>query len=193
VLVDWDASRGSWTGGLAALGPEGGGHPKRREWGRVYQGFATGQLTPGEFYQESCRILDLTLSPEEFSRGWCDIFFPMEGMEQLFREVKARHPVGLLSDTDPLHWDYLLANFPWLKLVERPTLSFRIGHTKPAPECYQEAVRSLGFEPAACLFVDDLEKNVAGARRVGMEAVRFSGVENLRRELAARGVLKLTP
>ncbi|MCZ6696675.1 MAG: HAD family hydrolase [Acidobacteria bacterium] len=52
--------------------------------------------------------------------------------------------------------------------------SFRIGVIKPDPGIYLEACRLLGVPPAACLFVGDGNgRELDGAKRVGMEAVRI--------------------
>lgn len=44
---------------------------------------------------------------------------------------------------------------------------------KPAPQAYLGCAQELGVEPSACVFVDDQERNVRGAERVGMAAVHF--------------------
>ena len=43
-----------------------------------------------------------------------------------------------------------------------------IGVRKPAPEPYLASARALGLAPQACLFVDDMVVNCAGAEAVGM-------------------------
>jgi putative hydrolase of the HAD superfamily len=47
------------------------------------------------------------------------------------------------------------------------------GIRKPAPEIYLRVADALGVSPAACLFIDDLPVNVAGATAVGMEGFHF--------------------
>ena len=42
---------------------------------------------------------------------------------------------------------------------------------KPRPEIFRLAADRLGLPPAACVFVDDWDKNVDAARAVGMQAV----------------------
>jgi 2-haloacid dehalogenase len=60
---------------------------------------------------------------------------------------------------------------------------------KPDPRIFRLLLDRFGLDPGATFFVDDSEANVAAARRVGLDAVRFTGPEQLRRELAARGTL----
>jgi putative hydrolase of the HAD superfamily len=45
------------------------------------------------------------------------------------------------------------------------------GVQKPHPHAYHAVLDALGEPPGACLMVDDLPENVAGARAVGMHAV----------------------
>ena len=40
-----------------------------------------------------------------------------------------------------------------------------------------------------CIFIDDSMANVEGARAVGMDAIHFTGAEQLARDLSARGLL----
>lgn len=46
-----------------------------------------------------------------------------------------------------------------------------------------------GLAAGECIFIDDSERNVAGARAFGMEAVHFTGPEALEAALTARGML----
>ena len=50
-------------------------------------------------------------------------------------------------------------------------ISGDVGLHKPQPEIYVLGAERLGVGPQACVFVDDLRENVAGAEAVGMTAV----------------------
>ena len=54
---------------------------------------------------------------------------------------------------------------------------------------YRRALDILGSPPPRILFIDDREENVAGAAAAGIKAIRFTGAEALRSELANLGVL----
>jgi 2-haloacid dehalogenase len=58
---------------------------------------------------------------------------------------------------------------------------------KPDPAIYHTLTSRNGLDPADCVFIDDSEKNVAGAKAIGMEAVRFTTAEMLASDLRARG------
>ena len=61
--------------------------------------------------------------------------------------------------------------------------------TKPDPAIFRLLLDRFGLDPAATVFVDDAEANVAAARRLGIDAIRFTGPDDLRRELVARRLL----
>ena len=149
----------------------------------------TGGIDSREFYRLARERFGFADGYDEFVDGWCDIFAPMPGMAELFDEVAKRHPIGLLSDTDPLHWGWLRDMLPWLKRVERPTLSYEVGSLKPDPAMYAAAADNVGYGAGECLFIDDLPGNVEGAERCGMRAVRFAGAEKVRKDLEALGLL----
>ncbi len=146
-------------------------------------GHSTGTVSSRDFHRRAEEEFGLGLDFDRFARCWCDIFRPGPGMEALFGEVAARRRVGILSDTDPLHWEAIRSMLPCLAAVARPTLSFEVGHLKPHPAMFRAAAENVGVPPGECLFIDDLAANVDGARSCGMRAVRFAGAEALRRDL----------
>lgn len=55
--------------------------------------------------------------------------------------------------------------------------SDEVGHYKPAPEIFEDALRPLGVAPEEAAHVGDLRRtDVAGSRKFGMTAVRYRGV-----------------
>jgi len=52
--------------------------------------------------------------------------------------------------------------------------SWELGAAKPDPVFFAEAVRRIGGEPSAILFIDDSTQNVAAAREAGLTAEQWS-------------------
>ena len=113
----------------------------------------------------------------------------LPGMEALVNELFERGvPMHALSNYSV--WYRMIDEVLGLsRYVNLSFVSCETGVRKPDPEAYLGAARALELEPAACLFIDDTRANIAGAERVGMPALRFTGAEALRRDLSARGVL----
>ncbi|MDR0591248.1 MAG: HAD family phosphatase [Candidatus Nomurabacteria bacterium] len=79
-------------------------------------------------------------------------------------------------------------NAPILSLFDQAFLSCRIGYKKPAREVYEYAFGKLGVQPDEAVMIDDRDDNVAGAKYIGMQAIKFEGVDRLCQELAKLGV-----
>ena len=149
----------------------------------------TGELDSHSFFRLIRDHFGLDISFADFVAGWCDLFHPKPGMEEMFHRVAGNRRVGLLSDTDPLHWAAARNAFPWLAEVEKPTLSFEVGYLKPHPEMYRAAAANCGTAAEKCLFIDDLMANVDGARHYGMPAIHFTTAKKLAHDLRAAGIL----
>ena len=59
---------------------------------------------------------------------------------------------------------------------------------KPDPAFFQLLVDRFNLNPAECLFIDDNQPNVDGARRFGLNAIRFKDAATLRKELITLGI-----
>ncbi len=154
--------------------------PEARALAEAYE---TGRTETDAFCRDMISALGLDLGPEDFARVWTGIFTRWPDMEALFAEVRARAAVAILSDTNPLHWRAIQALAPPLAAPDAVGLSYRIGACKPDPATYAAVVRALGAAPERCVFVDDLDANVRGARRAGMRAFRHTDARASRERL----------
>jgi HAD superfamily hydrolase (TIGR01509 family) len=85
----------------------------------------------------------------------------------------------------PAMISHLRENFDWLDLFDFKTFSAEVRLIKPDAAIYEHTLRGLGVKPEETLFVDDREINVQAARELGIRAVRFQSIEQLREELEA--------
>lgn len=143
----------------------------------------TGVIDSREFFRQAAERFSLSCGYDEFVEGWCDLFSPLPGMREFLGGIAGRYRVGILSDTDPLHWAAIRAMMPWIAGIKNPTLSYNVGYLKPHPKMFAEAAANCGSAKEACLFVDDRIENVDGARYCGMPALQFVSLEKLRRDL----------
>lgn len=112
-----------------------------------------------------------------------------EGTVELLQQLKRRGPVYAITNFSAEKFAYSKTRWPFLTSFDGCVVSGECRMIKPEPAIYRHLCQQYGLEPARCLFIDDVQKNVDGARAVGMQAVRFESPEQLRAELAARGML----
>ncbi|MDA3649949.1 HAD-IA family hydrolase [Saccharopolyspora indica] len=70
-------------------------------------------------------------------------------------------------------------------LFDTVVLSGAVAVAKPSREIYLLTAHRLGLEPGQCVFVDDLQQNVAGAVNAGMVGVHHRDVDSTIAELTA--------
>ena len=112
------------------------------------------------------------------------------GMGDLLRDLdRAGRPLYALTNGPVEATATMRAQHDVMALFRDVLISAEEGVLKPDPAIYAALCARNGLEPARCLFVDDIERNVEGARAFGMQAVRFTGADALRDALRGRGLL----
>lgn len=78
----------------------------------TYKDFNKGRISKSDFYEQMKNEFHFDISFEYFCKSWCDIFSARPKMQELVSQLNERYPLGLLSDTDTLHWNYIKDTFP---------------------------------------------------------------------------------
>lgn len=151
--------------------------------------FEQGEISPEDFVTETCRLLDMKITYEEFWDVWTRIFLPEPLIpESLLEGLRRTQRLLLLSNTNCIHFEMAQKRYPQLRHFDGYVLSYEVGVMKPAPKIYHEAIARSGCRADECLFIDDLAVNVEAARNEGMEATQFLSLEQLQDDLRARGL-----
>ncbi|MBE0620322.1 MAG: hypothetical protein IH605_06990 [Burkholderiales bacterium] len=150
--------------------------------------FDTGRLSAQQFATHFCGSLGMGLPYTEFAEIWCDIFTEKREVTGLLDEIGKHADLMLLSNTDPLHLDYIRRHFGFLEKFGRLVLSYEIGYVKPAPQIYQRAI-SLCAPGSRMIYFDDVPEFVIAARECGLPAEHFVDAAKLRSDLERFGVL----
>ncbi len=145
--------------------------------------YETGKISSEQFFQSLKRAFRLQIAFEEFASIWNDIFEENKEVTRMIRSLKGRKKLGLISNTNPLHFDYVLAKYPVLHLFDRWILSFEVGYKKPAPEIFRIAIDWASVAPEKILFIDDLKPHVDAAISLGMQGIQFLSSQQLRERL----------
>ncbi len=100
-------------------------------------------------------------------------------MLSLTRELKeCGLKIAILSNMQVDMLRVMRAKFDWLDEFDVQMYSCEVGLVKPDREVYLECLRRLDVRPKEALFLDDKQKNTAGAEAVGMHTLLFDGDMN---------------
>ncbi|KFZ83812.1 HAD family hydrolase [Amycolatopsis sp. MJM2582] len=133
-----------------------------------------------EYWQNVGRALNVPVDKafaDELTRidveGWThlepDVLELLEGLHE------AGAALALLSNASSTFGRWVREQ-EWAKLFRVKLFSGDLGCMKPDAKIYRILLAELGAEPGDCLFFDDRQSNVDGARAVGMKAERWVGV-----------------
>jgi putative hydrolase of the HAD superfamily len=104
----------------------------------------------------------------------------LPGVAEGIRELSSRFKLAIVSDTgfpSGRAQNRLLEQDGLLHFFTATIYSGEIGHCKPRPEPFHEALRRLNVAPEETVHVGDIERtDVAGSLGVGMRAVRLDAV-----------------
>jgi len=164
--IDWDSYRTVmrlWVS--QAYGVDAGPNP--------IHALERGECSGAEFEQIlAARLLRVdgeTVVAEGLLRRMFAASVPVPGMYDTIRTLRAAgFSTALLSNS----WgcdEYPRADFPGL--FDTVVLSGEVGMRKPEKEIFFHAAATLGLAPAECVFIDDMEANVAAAQACGMTGV----------------------
>jgi len=132
-----------------------------------------GELDDRAYFAHLRRSLGLPrLSDEEMLAGWNAIIGePIPGIEVLVRRLASRLPLYVFSNTNPAHVAHFTPRLGQLLTHFRAMYtSCELGRRKPEAEAFARLSQLIGLPPARLAFFDDVEPNVAGARRAGLQA-----------------------
>lgn len=110
---------------------------------------------------------------------------PIEPTVALLRELREREGLKLygLSNMSTAIFAYLDGRHDFFKLFDGIVVSAAVKLLKPEAAIYEHLRDRFELDFAESVFIDDLERNVESARRLGLPAIRFETTEQVRREL----------
>ncbi len=149
-----------------------------------------GRLAPRDWCAHLTQQFGLRLSFHEFCRAWCSVLLPNQLLpDHLFARLSRRCRLVLLSNTDPLHVEYQLSHFKFMRYFPARVFSCQVGASKPEPKIYRAAIHAAGVPPARILYTDDVLSFVQAGRSMGLDAIQFISSRQLNAALRLRSLL----
>jgi 2-haloacid dehalogenase len=98
-----------------------------------------------------------------------------------------------LSNMEPHTFRIRSARFPFMTWFDGHVISGIEKVAKPDPRIFQILLRRYGLIPETTVFLDDNLPNVEAARALGINALHYTGADQMRRELRDLGLPGPTP
>lgn len=161
-------------------------------WRRNRDQYDRGDLSPEIYWRKFAEDAGATLTPAQLHElSDRDVAMWSRSNPQMLAWLTDLSSAGMktavLSNMHIGMVRHARQTFEWLKRVHCATLSAEVGLIKPDPAIYELCLRCLGVAPFESLFIDDGELNIAAARTMGINALHFQSVGQLRSELEQAG------
>ena len=132
-----------------------------------------GETDPADFERELAARLIRTDGGRVPAAGLLERMFAatvsVPAMYELMRTLRGAGVRTCLLSNSWGHSDYPRHDFP--ELFDAWVISGEVGMRKPEARIFLHAASLLGLPPQQCVFIDDIEANVAAATAVGMVGV----------------------
>ncbi|MGR8979128.1 MAG: haloacid dehalogenase [Gammaproteobacteria bacterium] len=143
--------------------------------GQLKEAFDSGNLSSSEFFRMAAlEANDSAIDVDEVKRYWVKIFSEIEGSNNAIEQLKENFSIWIVSDTDPIHSNFFLNEYPILKQVERCYFSYSIGKLKSDPGFFDYVLQSSGREPSDFFLIDDKAVNCQSATSKGIDFDLFT-------------------
>ena len=144
-----------------------------------------GQINKEELYQKCLNHLPVRLHKiaKEFIGNWSSVSKEIEGMNEYCLSLKQKgYKLYMLTNAGK-NQVYYIRNYPY-KYFDGKCVSAHYGVGKPDKEFYEILLKKYNLNRDECIFVDDVLENVLGAEKIGIKAIQFKSVEQLRKEVS---------
>ncbi len=186
VLVDYDPER--------ILDDHGICDPKDRKllldnlsFSEGWKKMDLGVYEEDDLYDEAITKLPERLHPKtrEILDNWYRSLIPIEGMEELIKDLKQKgFDIYLLSNagrSKDIYWP----NVPGNEYFNGTVVSAFEGCIKPDRRIYEILLNRYSLKADESLFIDDMQANLDGARVLGIHTYLFDGdVEKLKNHIS---------
>jgi putative hydrolase of the HAD superfamily len=150
----------------------------------------TGRMTEAAFMDALSDQLSADHGSDVELDGFGERYFehlhPNDRMIEYMRELRGRGYKMAICTNNVREWEARWrAMLPVDEIFEVVVDSAFVGSRKPEPRIYEITLERLGAPPEMTLFIDDVEVNCEGARKLGIGAVRFRSTEQAIGEIEA--------
>lgn len=138
-----------------------------------------GKITIKDFFKKLKRKFNLKVSFEDFVYLYSDIFWVNNKMKNFLEKINAlkQFRLFLISNTDSTHMNFILKNFPFVKIFKYRILSYKVGMIKPQKKIFLYTLQKYRLKRQETLLIDDLLENVRAAEEIGIKAIRYKTYE----------------
>jgi len=143
-----------------------------------------GKLSQDEFYEKISHAAGQPITAEQMNANATI----NNELVRFARELRKHYNTGLLSNAPAEVERALLHKYTLVDIFDHIFISGETGLIKPHQEAFENALTSMNVQANETIFIDDNPTNVESAKQLGIHAIVFTSVAQLRIDLTRMGV-----
>lgn len=155
----------------------------------IHRQLETWELSTDEFLDIMMEWTKGKITKEEFCEIYSNIFTQNEDTISLLPELKKKYKLVLLSNTNYIHQKYGWEKYDFFEHFNKLILSHEAGAVKPDEKIYRAVEEFTKLPSEEHIFIDDIQEYAEGARKLGWDAIQFTGYNSLVAELNKRNII----
>ena len=127
-----------------------------------------------EFCVKVNLIFNINISTTEMANLFARAIVPNKTVIKLLEKLKKNYRLLLLSNNNSTTIKILKSEHPdMLSSFEKCYFSSELGMRKPKKEIFEFVIKDSNLTPENCIFIDDKEKNIKTASKLGIQGIWF--------------------
>ncbi|WP_423147056.1 HAD family hydrolase [Rubrolithibacter danxiaensis] len=165
---------------------------------KLFDDFDKGTISAAEFRDAIRKETGKNASDEQIDEAWNSLLIGVPAVNhQLLLRAKKKYRTFLLSNNNEIHYkwilDYLNREYNITSnagFFEKDYYSHLMGMRKPDSDIFEFVLQEQKLTAEETLFIDDSQKNVAAAEKLGMQTHLMQANDSLEKYFLRSGLLK---
>lgn len=116
--------------------------------------------------------------------NWYELLTPIEDSVQVLKELKAaNYRVYFLSNFHLLAFKNVTKRYDFFNLFDGGIVSYKEKLLKPEESIYRRLIEEYKLKPEESIFIDDMQANIEGARKLNFGTIHLKNYKDLRESL----------
>jgi putative hydrolase of the HAD superfamily len=151
--------------------------------------YEEGLMSSVEFFSELKHRFQLEMNLEDFKDIWNPIFRDDPEVNRAILYLREKgYPLFLLSNTNELHFSYIIEKYPIVHVLDEWLLSFEVGAKKPKRRMFDAIFEKIDIRPSEVLYIDDIAHYVEAAQQLGINGIVFKHADQLWEFIRKNGI-----
>jgi HAD superfamily hydrolase (TIGR01509 family) len=150
-----------------------------------------GEISAEEFWGSFCKNIGRTLEISLLLDAYKDIKINKPVFE-ISQKLRKKYKVGIISDNPKERFELISKQLKLDQKFDGLFISYMTNSLKNERKNFEFALKSFGYKPEECIFIDNSEKNLEIPEQMGFRTIHFdeekNDVNKLKEDLKKAGV-----